>query len=119
MVQCKADEFRALGGESARVEYPTFGVAQGVSLAGTHNAIKEPSRSMSTGHGIVYSVCDILDFNPVPINVVFDFFKVSLLNPVDIDNFIRDIDSYKFKVWSILTKEQRDGVIDIVGVLLD
>nr|GEX40671.1 hypothetical protein [Tanacetum cinerariifolium] len=90
MVQCKADEFRALGGESARVEYPSFGVVQGVSLAGTHNAIKEPSRVMSTGDGIVYSVSDISNFNPVSINV-----------------------------WSMLTKEQRDGVIDIVGVLLD
>ncbi|GKE69755.1 zinc knuckle CX2CX4HX4C containing protein, partial [Tanacetum coccineum] len=86
MGQCKADEFRALGGESTRVEYPSFGVAQGVSLA---------------------------DFNPVSINVVYDFFKVSLLTPVDIDNFIR------VEVWSMLTKEQRDGVIDIVGVLLD
>nr|GEY52528.1 zinc knuckle CX2CX4HX4C [Tanacetum cinerariifolium] len=36
---------------------------KGVSLAGTHNAIKEPSRAMSTGHGIVYSGSDILDFN--------------------------------------------------------
>ncbi|GKD15491.1 hypothetical protein Tco_1199898, partial [Tanacetum coccineum] len=81
MGQCKADEFRALGGESSRVEYPSFGVAQGVSLA--------------------------------------DFFKVSLLTPIDIDNFIRDLDSDKFEVWSMLTKEQRDGVIDIVGVLLD
>nr|GEV73931.1 hypothetical protein [Tanacetum cinerariifolium] len=90
MIQCKADEFRALGGESARVEYPSFGVAQGVSLAGTHNVIKAPSRVMSTGHGNVYSVSDISNFNPVSINV-----------------------------WSMLTKEQRDGVIDIVGVLLD
>ncbi|GJX34676.1 hypothetical protein Tco_0246233, partial [Tanacetum coccineum] len=81
MGQCKVDEFRALSGESSRVEYPSFGVAQGVLLA--------------------------------------DFFKVSLLTPVDIDNFIRDLDSDKFEVWSMLTKEQRDGVIDIVGVLLD
>nr|GEU86219.1 hypothetical protein [Tanacetum cinerariifolium] len=78
MVQCKADEFRAFGGESTRVEYLSFGVAQGLSLAGTHNAIKEPSRAMSTGHEIVYSVSDISDFNLVSINVGSDFFKVSL-----------------------------------------
>nr|GEX47549.1 hypothetical protein [Tanacetum cinerariifolium] len=80
---------------------------------------EEPSRVMSTSHGIVYSISDISDFNPISINVVFDFFKVSLLTPVNIDNFIRDLDSDKFKVWSMLAKEQRDGVIDIVGVLLD
>ncbi|GJU12787.1 hypothetical protein Tco_1135183 [Tanacetum coccineum] len=74
---------------------------------------------MSTGHGIVYSVSDISDFNPISINVVYDFFKVSLLTPVDIDNFIRDLDIDIFEVWSMLTKEQRDGVIDIVDVLLD
>nr|GEV93682.1 reverse transcriptase domain-containing protein [Tanacetum cinerariifolium] len=80
---------------------------------------EEPSRVMSTSHGIVYSISDILDFNPISINVVFDFFKVSLLTSVDIDNFIRDLDSDKFKVWSMLAKEQRVGVIDIVDVLLD
>nr|GEW28334.1 hypothetical protein [Tanacetum cinerariifolium] len=80
---------------------------------------EEPSRVMSTSHGIVYSISDILDFNPISINVVSDFFKVSLLTPVDIDNFIRDLDSDKFKVWSMLAKEQRVGVIDIVGVLFD
>nr|GEW68171.1 zinc knuckle CX2CX4HX4C [Tanacetum cinerariifolium] len=76
----------------------------------------------ANSHGfdeIVYSVSDISDFNPSSIRVVSDFFKVSLLTPIDIDKFVRDLDSDKIKVWSMLTKEQRDGVIDIVGVQLE
>ncbi|GJR19374.1 zinc knuckle CX2CX4HX4C containing protein [Tanacetum coccineum] len=42
---------------------------------------------------IVYSVSDILYFNPSLIRVVSDFFKVSLLTSVDIDKFIRVLDS--------------------------
>ncbi|GJR50401.1 zinc knuckle CX2CX4HX4C containing protein [Tanacetum coccineum] len=68
---------------------------------------------------IVYSVSDISDFNPSSIRVVSDFFKVSLLTPVDIDKFIRDLDSDRIEVWSMLAKEQRQGVIDIVGVQLE
>ncbi|GJZ23304.1 zinc knuckle CX2CX4HX4C containing protein [Tanacetum coccineum] len=68
---------------------------------------------------IVYSVSDILDFNPSSIRVVSDFFKVSLLTPVDIEKFIRVLDSERIEVWSMLTKEQRQGVIDIVGVQLE
>ncbi|GJS46533.1 zinc knuckle CX2CX4HX4C containing protein [Tanacetum coccineum] len=45
------------------------------------------------GRAGVYSVSDILDFNPSLIRVVFYFFKVSLLTPVDIDKFIRDLNS--------------------------
>ncbi|GJS31620.1 zinc knuckle CX2CX4HX4C containing protein [Tanacetum coccineum] len=43
------------------------------------------------GRAGVYSVSDISDFNPSLIRVVFYFFKVSLLTPVDIDKFIRDL----------------------------
>ncbi|GJX67909.1 zinc knuckle CX2CX4HX4C containing protein [Tanacetum coccineum] len=42
---------------------------------------------------IVYSVSDIPDFNPSSIRVVSDFFKVSLLTPVDIYKFVRDLNS--------------------------
>ncbi|GJV06484.1 zinc knuckle CX2CX4HX4C containing protein [Tanacetum coccineum] len=42
---------------------------------------------------IIYFVSDISEFNPASINVVSDFFKVSLLTPVDIDYFLKDLDS--------------------------
>nr|GEX45313.1 zinc knuckle CX2CX4HX4C [Tanacetum cinerariifolium] len=92
---------------------------EGVSLVGTHNAIKEPSRAMSTGHGIVYSVSDISNLNLVLINGIFDFFKVSLLTPVDIDNFIRDLDSDKFKGWSSFARclTEVNSEADIVHVV--
>ncbi|GJZ63067.1 hypothetical protein Tco_0619488, partial [Tanacetum coccineum] len=78
----------------------------------------EPVPSVVGFEDIVYSLVDnYLGFYILTsIVVVSDFFKVSLLTPVDIDKFIRDLDSDRIEVWSMLTKEQRQGVIDIVGV---
>nr|GEZ70327.1 hypothetical protein [Tanacetum cinerariifolium] len=67
----------------------------------------------ASSHGfdeIVYSVSDILDFNPSLIRVVSDFFKVSLLTPVDIDKFIRDHDIDK------LSEKPSDPIVQSVDI---
>nr|GEY58537.1 hypothetical protein [Tanacetum cinerariifolium] len=84
------------GEESLDMEYPSTDGYAYTMVGGMHDAATG-SNSLSK------------DFNPSLIRVVFDFFKLSLLTPVDIDKFIRDLDSDKIEVWSMLIKEQRDG----------
>nr|GEU42153.1 hypothetical protein [Tanacetum cinerariifolium] len=51
-------------------------------------------------------------FNVMPsVEVVF---RVLLKTSVDIDNFTRDIESGKYEVWSKLTRDQREVVLDTV-----
>ncbi|GKB09609.1 hypothetical protein Tco_0837921, partial [Tanacetum coccineum] len=71
---------------------------QGVGAVSTHNHVVGGLNSnRELGHEA---------FNTMPsVEVVAEFFGVSLKTPVDIDNFTRDIEKGIYEVWSKLTRE--------------
>ncbi|GKA02783.1 zinc knuckle CX2CX4HX4C containing protein, partial [Tanacetum coccineum] len=53
--------------------------------------------------GLIYSIDDVAALFGVPLN-----------SPKEIDEFTKDLEVYKYALWSKLTKETRSGIIDII-----